>query len=162
MRGMGLLPLQTVFEEEKTRTRVEGMISVESGFFHGLKNLSVDGYEIHMGKTTVIPGREKEVVPFSRIHLYGEQEEKEDGFCSGQVYGSYIHGLFDNEQIIDRIIRSIAEKKGILYEEIRMQDYHSYKESQYDRLADILRESLDMKKIYDILGIPEKGGVCHG
>lgn len=162
MRGMGLLPLQTVFEEEKTRTRVEGKISVESGFFHGLKNLSVDGYEIHMGKTTVIPGREKEVVPFSRIHLYGEQEEKEDGFCRGQVYGSYIHGLFDNEQIIDRIICSIAEKKGILYEEIRMQDYHSYKESQYDRLADILRESLDMKKIYDILGIPEKGGVCHG
>lgn len=157
MRGMGLLPVKTVFEEEKTRTRIEGKICAGQGVFRGLKSLPVEGYEIHMGSSTVIPGRETEVVPFSRIHLCGGQEEKEDGFTDGQVYGSYIHGLFDSEQIIDRMLRAIAEKKGISYEKMEMQDYRSYKEGQYDKLADTLRASLDMEKIYAIMGIPGEG-----
>lgn len=156
MRGMGLLPVKTVFEEEKTRTRIEGKISAERGIFRELKGLSVDGYEIHMGKSSVVPGKEKDVFPLTCIHLSGEQDEKEDGFTDGQVYGSYIHGLFDNEQIIDGILRALAERKGVAYETISLQDYQSYKESQYDKLADTLRKSLDMEKIYRILGMPGK------
>ena len=74
-----------------------------------------------------------------------------DGAFSGNVYGTYIHGIFDSEQVAGRLIASLAKEKGIEMEGISAVDYAGYKEKQYDLLADTLRQHLDMEKIYEIL-----------
>ena len=69
------------------------------------------------------------------------------------VYGSYIHGIFDKEKIVSEIVKSLAEKKGLSMEEVEGVDLKAFKESQYDLLADTLRKHLDMKAIYQIMGM---------
>ena len=74
------------------------------------------------------------------------------------VMGTYIHGFFDQGDIALSFFRVLAERKGLALEadwENRT-DYKAFKESQYDLLADSLRKSLDMKAIYDILGLAGK------
>ena len=64
-----------------------------------------------------------------------------------------IHGIFDKEKIVSEIVKSLAEKKGLSMEEVEGVDLKAFKESQYDLLADILRKHLDMKAIYQIMGM---------
>ena len=65
--------------------------------------------------------------------------------------GTYVHGIFDKEEVAERIVEALAKNKGIAMEQIHGVDYQTFKETQYDILADALREHLDMKKIYQIL-----------
>ena len=64
---------------------------------------------------------------------------------------TYVHGIFDKEEVAERIVEALAKNKGIAMEQIHGVDYQTFKETQYDILADALREHLDMKKIYQIL-----------
>ena len=80
-------------------------------------------------------------------------ENSTDGISHGNVYGTYIHGIFDKEKIVSEIVKSLAEKKGLSMEEVEGVDLKAFKESQYDLLADILRKHLDMKAIYQIMGM---------
>ncbi len=75
------------------------------------------------------------------------------GYCRDNIYGSYVHGLFDKREIAAALIEAIAGLKGIRVDTDRLTDMASYKETQYDLLADALRKSLDMDRIYEILGI---------
>ena len=153
MRGIGLLPVDTVFAEHKTRTQVCGKFLELDEEFAPLKNVEFTGYEIHMGETTWIKeGKEKE--------LEYEPEQKKSGQTACEVvvtgknpnvYGSYIHGLFDTGNIADRIVQALAEKKGVTIKEGMSEDYHAFKERQYDQLADTLREYLNMEEIYGML-----------
>lgn len=147
LRGMGLLPTKTTFTQEKTRTRVTGTIGEVTGVLHKLSGKKLEGYEIHMGKTS---GDIPKNVYFSKI-AEAEKAEKEDGACIGNVYGTYVHGVFDADGIAAELVRVLAEKKGISIEQYQQTDRHTYKESQYDLLADTLRKYLDMDKIYEIL-----------
>lgn len=74
-----------------------------------------------------------------------------DGYSRGNVYGSYIHGIFDREGVAEEIAESLAKKKGVSLKEIKNKSLKDWKEEQYDLLADALREHLDMKAIYQIL-----------
>ncbi|MGN1410185.1 MAG: cobyric acid synthase CobQ, partial [Eubacteriales bacterium] len=69
----------------------------------------------------------------------------------GNVYGSYIHGIFDENGIAQIIIEALCARRGIDFDENAVFDVHSYREAQYDKLAASVREALDMKLIYDIL-----------
>ena len=51
IKGMGLLPMDTVFARKKTRTRVEGSFGQLTGAFAKLSDTALEGYEIHMGET---------------------------------------------------------------------------------------------------------------
>ena len=147
LRGMGLLPMETVFAGEKTRTRVEGTIGSLPGVFSGLEGLKVEGYEIHMGVTTW-----KETGhALTRLTDAVSGQSKEDGGWYGNTGGSYVHGFFDCQEIANAMVSGLAQKKGIVWEELGQTDYETYKQKQYDILADTLRCHLDMKKIYQIL-----------
>ena len=85
-----------------------------------------------------------------------------DGAYDKNTYGSYIHGIFDEKEVVTAFILAVASlknKKGRLEEErfkafvenLNVTDCHAFKEEQYDILANTLRESLDMKKIYGLL-----------
>ncbi|MDE7278811.1 MAG: cobyric acid synthase CobQ, partial [Oscillospiraceae bacterium] len=136
--GIGLLDMKTVFRTEKTRTRVSGIVTSDGGDFPALCGAHADGYEIHMGETV---GIEKPLLKLS--------DGRTDGAYKNNIYGSYLHGFFDSEEVVGVIINAISERKGIAAE--KTINRSEYKERQYDLLADGVRKSIDMQKIYEMI-----------
>ncbi len=141
LKGMGLLPVQTRMEKEKVRCQTEGRINPVGGILKGLTGLKYTGYEIHMGQTSLIEGADRHVLKGTPDVVVNRRN----------VYGTYIHGIFDSGEIAAALINALAEKKGILLKNTDFEDYKSYKEKQYDKLADTLREYLNMEDVYGIL-----------
>ncbi|URZ15891.1 cobyric acid synthase [Clostridium felsineum] len=145
VKGIGLLNIDTTFLDSKVTTRVKGNVINPK--------IPVYGYEIHMG---VSKFGEKVKPLIEIINKNGEEVLIEDGAINEEknVMGTYIHGIFDGREFREYIINSLREKKGIkrkksvVYEDIR--------NAEIDKLADIVRDSLDMNKIYEIIGIEEK------
>ncbi len=141
--GMGLLPIKTVFEKQKVRTRVTGWFMKIDGMLEGLSHAPIEGYEIHMG--TSVSAR-------NLVNLLTEDgRSKMDGAYSGNVYGSYVHGIFDNPKCAKALIISLCKAKGIDWSNVQAFDLSEYREEQYEKLANAVRESLDMQMIYQIL-----------
>ncbi len=143
MRGMGLLNTKTVFVGEKTRTQIRGKVTEGFGDFEKLRGMDVSGYEIHMGLTENLGGCRPCIVL---------EDGRTDALLSGDgtVFGSYLHGIFDSDGVTEAVITKLCEKKGITLETAAF-DLKAYKEEQYNLLADLIRSSLDMEKVYDIL-----------
>ena len=81
-----------------------------------------------------------------------EISEKIVTFASDKnVYGTYVHGLFDYGNTANILIQTLSEKKGIKVENGIFEDYQTFKEKQYDKLADTLRVYLNMEEIYGML-----------
>lgn len=147
LAGMGLLPVHTVFSAQKERTRVTGQVRPLKGFFAPLSCAVFDGYEIHMGKTRL----ERGAAPFADLDIDGA--DKEDGALSEAIMGSYVHGLFDSGEIPQRLASLLLARKGITLEDLEQFDYQAHKESQFNLLADTVRQALDMDAIYRIMGV---------
>lgn len=148
IKGMGLLPMDTVFEEEKTRTRVKGAFHKVSGVLEGLSGVELEGYEIHMGVSRL----KKDALALTDIEDFvGDGQKKADGAQYNNVYGTYVHGVFDKEAVAKAVVTALGKRKGIDTEQITGVDFQEFKETQYDILASELRKHLDMKKIYEIL-----------
>lgn len=149
MRGMGLLPMDTVFADSKTRTRVQGQFCQLEGTLESLSNVELEGYEIHMGVSTA-KGNARAVTVISDLNE-GKRNQKQEGIQAENVYGSYVHGIFDKEEVSKGIVLALAKKKGIHLSDVTAMDFAKYKETQYDILADTLRKHMDMEQIYQIL-----------
>lgn len=147
MAGMALLPTETVFEKDKIRTRVDGTFNNVDGIFSGLKGLNLEGYEIHMGTTKINGG----INMTSLKSLNGE--EKIDGLSNGNVYGSYVHGIFDKEGVANEIVSALLKAKGLDDTQAKSVNVEEYKEEQYVKLAKGVRKALNMKKIYEMLDL---------
>lgn len=137
IRGMELLNTVTILKKEKKRCQTEGALSPVEGVFR-LSGLGFQGYEIHMGST-------------SRRDMPDETIAENVISDGNLVYGSYIHGIFDRPEIAQEIITCLAQRKGIQIADGAFEDYQSFKEKQYDKLADMLRKYLDMNQIYGML-----------
>lgn len=131
--GLGLLPCETVFNAQKTRTRMQAEVLAQP--FAGAR---LDGYEIHMGRT-----RRTGAEPFCRLRTGAE-----DGAVQGLVFGTYLHGLFDTGSLTDRLAAWLLERKGLPADSTPTRDRAAYKEEQYDQLAAQVRAALDMPAIY--------------
>ena len=139
MKGMGLLPVTTRLKREKVRRQVHGTVNKMEGFFSILSGLEFNGYEIHVGDSGHSPNK-------------SELLNMETAFVTGRnknVCGTYIHGIFDRAAIATALVTALAENKGLSIESCI--DYKDFKEKQYDKLADILSEYLNMEEIYGIL-----------
>ncbi len=147
IKGMGLLPLDTVFKDGKTRTRVNGVFKNIEGPLRELSNTEFEGYEIHMGETKLL----KNVNSLTNIKELNSENIKADGAYLNNIYGSYVHGIFDKEDVVKTIITILFKNKGLDYSKIKTFDINEYKEKQYDILAQEMRDNIDMKKIYEIL-----------
>lgn len=157
IRGMGLLPVETDFESTKIRRRAMGKTVTFTGGLKGLSGKKIGGYEIHMGRTRIM---DKEAGCFATIS-YGEENHRDDGCHRENVIGTYLHGVFDQEEFRTAFIQILCREKGISYGEQQMLTYEEYKERQYDKLADVLRESLDMERIYQILNEGGNSRFCQ-
>ena len=160
VRGLGLLPTRTVFDKEKTRTRVQGRFLAAEGILKELSGTEIEGYEIHMGETFLLD-HAKSLVEFADITGKDDSGASDisgsvraDGAQCGNVYGCYVHGIFDAPGCAKGFLSALLKQKGYDPSVINEKDWKAYKEEQYDKLADIIRESLDMERIYQII---EKG-----
>ena len=147
LRGMELLPVVTELGEEKVRCQMEGKLPELEGVFAGLSGLEYAGYEIHMGKTDFSESGKE-------IEIRNDALHEKKIIVSGRnknVYGTYVHGIFDKGCIATAVVKALAKKKGIGIGEGAFEDYRSFKEKQYDKLADTLREYLNMEEIYGML-----------
>lgn len=152
MRGMELLPGTTILKREKKRCQTEGIINALDGILSVLSGCSYRGYEIHMGETgNVQAGSEGNGQRPEKDSAWALQEAVPVQGNGKNVYGSYVHGIFDTGSTAEAVVRVLAEKKGIAVEEGIFEDYQSFKEKQYDKLADTLREYLNMEEIYGML-----------
>lgn len=138
IRGLGLLQMLTFFEEEKTRTRVEGTFKNVSGTLKNMCGIKFSGYEIHMGKSE-----------FLGEAMTSLSNGINDGLCRHNIYGSYVHGIFDS--CAAELVQCLCDKKGIDIGDIKPVNMAEHKEREYDRLADIVRKSLDMDLIYEVM-----------
>lgn len=139
VKGMGLLPVTTTLQNRKVCRQAQGNVNRLGGTFSVLSGLAFAGYEIHMGCSRMVSVSEG---------------EREPVFVSGgtsDVYGTYVHGVFDKGAVASALVGELARKKGIALESSIYRDYRDHKEKQYDKLADILSEHLDREKIYGLL-----------
>ena len=132
LSGLGLLDMETVFRGDKVQTQTRGRFGEIEGLLSSLTGLSYEGYEIHMGRS-----RE------ARPALTGK----------GNVYGTYIHGIFDAPTVADEVLKALCRRKGADFARLGAFDAASYRERQYDLLADAVRASLDMDLVYRSMGV---------
>ena len=130
IQGLGLLDMDTVFLGEKVQTQVSGTFEGVTGLLSCLNGMDYTGYEIHMG-------RSQEKLP----PLQG----------TGNVYGSYVHGIFDAPGVSDEILKALCAQKGLDFAALGTFDLQEYKERQYDLLADAVRGGLDMELVYRVI-----------
>ncbi|WP_010296475.1 cobyric acid synthase [Clostridium senegalense] len=148
--GLGLLDIETVFENKKVTTRVEGTVINKDLFNTTKEDINVYGYEIHMGVSELGENAD----PLFRITKEnGNKCDHIDGVINKErtVIGTYLHGVFDNIDFREVIINELRSKKGIEYK--KAQPYENLREKELDRLADLVRSSLDMDKVYEIVGL---------
>ena len=145
IRGMQLLPVHTVFRKEKTRTRVTGHFRKIEGMFAGFSGLEIQGYEIHMGETSV--EAQAEILTLED----GEHPARLDGAANNHICGCYVHGVFDHEEAAGQLVKMLLSNKGYKDMDVKTYNMEEYKNRQYDELARIIRKSLDMDAVYQIL-----------
>ncbi|MBW1853939.1 MAG: cobyric acid synthase [Deltaproteobacteria bacterium] len=149
IEGLGFLDMETQFENKKTTFQVEAEEIKTEG-----KRKSpevVRGYEIHMGKTKLNSAKSL----FKIKRRSGKKCLVYDGAVSrdGKVWGTYMHGVFDNDGFRRRFLHRISKKENIPQKKTAGDfEYDTFKEEHYDKLADLVRNSLDMKLIYKLVG----------
>lgn len=143
MKGLGLIEMDTEFRSEKNTFLIEGTSHFSSS--------NICGYEIHMGES-----KHKEIYPplltiTKRNSL--EVSPMDEGIMDKDkgVFGTYVHGIFDNGSFTREFLNRLCERKGVepLQEEIR--DFWIHRDEELDKLGQIVRENVDMEKVYEIL-----------
>ncbi len=146
--GIGLLNIETRFSQEKRTCLVEAEI-VRSAEWNSEDVLK--GYEIHMGSSTGDIGlfTIKRIVSDSTLHT-SDSELVKDGSMNGNCWGTYLHGIFDNDRFRRGILDQVRQRKGFSPIESRI-SYNGEIEAALDRLAAAFRQHVDMKFIEALL-----------
>lgn len=141
--GFGFLDIDTIFNKEKRTKQIKGTIVGSCDILKKCIGLDVSGYEIHNGLTKV---RSKE-----NIFIKGENEEILGVYNNKtNVFGTYLHGVFDEGDFLLTLINNIREEKGLNNLQNNIIDYKKYKLEQYDELAKIFEENIDIKRAISI------------
>ncbi|MEK6537407.1 MAG: cobyric acid synthase [Actinomycetota bacterium] len=138
VKALCLLDMETVFSPEKETRQTAGEVVAATPLL--AEGALVTGYEIHMGRSELGPG----------VKQLLQTGHGADGAVSadGLVLGSYLHGFFDSDDVLAGLLSYFGCPA-----ELPMMGRELLKEHEYDRLARELRASLDMEKIYEIIGI---------
>ena len=156
--GLGLLDLTTVFEGTKETHRINGKVVAATGLLAGASGMPVNGYEIHMGRTS----GEAVASPFrieDRADVPVTAADAMEGAldASGSVLGTYIHGLFHNGGLRSAMLRELARRKGVSLPDTT---YELDLDREFDKLADWVRSSLDMELVYRVSGLSREYDVA--
>ncbi|MDO5516734.1 MAG: cobyric acid synthase [Clostridium sp.] len=145
--GFGFLDIKTRFNEEKVTRQTNAQILCDLNHVKNIENQIVSGYEIHNGISKV----GKSVIPFIK-----DTDGNVIGVCSSEkdVAGTYLHGIFDCEEFSRAFVRSLKERNNIkISEDEILEKVSQYKDKEYEKLAKIFEQNIDMDKLNEILGI---------
>lgn len=147
IKGMEILDTETIIESEKVMTRVEGHVTLP-----GFKG-SIYGYEIHMGKT-VLAQDSNNLININQEN--GIETSKMDGIFNKKetIFGTYIHGILDSTDFREYLLNKVRIKK--LIPQKKSPVYEGFRDEEINKLADIVRESIDIEKIYKIMDFNRK------
>ena len=129
-RFIGGVPLGQLAASGVEMPLPDGVFSGVAGLLSELNGKRYAGYEIHMGRS---------------------EEARGALFSMGNVYGSYVHGIFDEQEVAGTILKALCTKKGVSFESLGTFDARAYKERQYDLLADAVRAGLNMEFVYRVV-----------
>ncbi|WP_196001718.1 cobyric acid synthase [Clostridium sp. 1001271B_151109_B4] len=139
-KGFGFLSVDTIFNKEKTTKQTTGYIKNICNSLSECVGITVSGYEIHNGVSNV---KEK-----SEVFI-----ENKDGDILGlfkeNVFGTYLHGIFDEGIFLRTFINSLTVNKGINILDKELIDYKKYKLNQYDELAKLFEENINLNRIFN-------------
>ena len=155
-QGLGLLNTETVIDAKEITTQVKGKVIVNDGILKNCQNMQLEGYEIHTGRTTLIG--EEGNSPF----LLTERSDQEINFLdgaigqSGQVFGTHLHGIFDNDVFRRQVLNNLREAKG--WEPLDMPTVNTtlLKEEAYNKLAQVVRENINLPLLYKVMGLKDE------
>ena len=126
--GFNFFDYETTFDEIKKTEQVRKKIEAKEGILKDFNDYEIKGYEIHQGVTNI----------------------STSVICKDNVFATYIHGVFDNSKFTNDFLNMIRRKKN-MPEQKEILSFNKFKEREYDKLAKLLRENLDMQEIYKIL-----------
>ncbi|WP_432205204.1 cobyric acid synthase (plasmid) [Cetobacterium somerae] len=135
--GLGLLDIETTMKKEKVTTQYSGILKGKGELLKGLGDIEVKGYEIHQGVTS---GQEESLTLDDRLVATSKDN----------IFGTYLHGIFDNLEFTDFILNKLREKKG-LERKVSNISFDEYRIGEIDKLEKIFRENVDIEAIYKIL-----------
>lgn len=132
-RGLGLLAIETELTTEKRLANTRGhMLGTGAGVWRSLGQLPVEGYEIHVGRTERLAAHP----PLLMLEA-GEEGGASDSL---PVVGTHLHGLLENAEVRHALVQNLAEARGFTWRGARA----TSESDVYDRLADVLEETLDL------------------
>lgn len=149
--GLGLLGMETVFASEKLTSQVVAQCQDLHFMGQSISADNLQGYEIHMGHTAFT--READKHPFTVCQRRGKACASQEGTANaaGNVFGTYIHGVFDNDVFRRSVLNAIRHSKG-LEALANTRNVMAEKQQAYEHLADVVENALDMEKMYQIMG----------
>lgn len=141
--GFGFLPIITTLQDVKTTVLVYGELQ------NIFSTISVRGYEIHMGESI---GTSK-YVPFAVIQEISDGHNRKDGAMNedGTVIGTYLHGIFHNDSFRQKWLSMLRQHFGLTPSEASNWSIDQVRSQAFDRLAAVVRENMDMEKLYEII-----------
>jgi cobyric acid synthase CobQ len=145
--GLDILPMVTEFYPQKHTVQSKGTILADSGFFKACTGETVVGYEIHMGRSMFDEG----YAPLFRLTSKGETTA--DGLQAGTAYGTYLHGIFDNDSLRTALLVWLWERRGQNRSVEASLSQAALRESAFNELADLVRQSVDLERVRSIMGL---------
>jgi adenosylcobyric acid synthase len=152
IRGLRLLPIKTTMTPSKITLTGTGKLVAKALFGQPVGNISLHGYEIHVGETSYIG----QAQPFAQLvrQTRVPQESVADGCISpdSRIFGTYLHGLFDGDAFRHAYIKA-ARAFCHLAPGAELDNWGSKRQESLDRLARVVSQSLDMPKIFEWVGL---------
>ena len=143
--GLGLMDFDVTFHETKTTVQSHGTIECSAGWLSEHNGLMLDGYEIHTGTNDFRQG----CIPFLRLN--GRDEVDGVVNAAGNIMGTYLHGIFDTGSFWHALVDHVRKEKGIQDDGGEVLTMEEFRKREYDRLADGVRQNLDMDAVYKII-----------
>ncbi|HIP17556.1 MAG TPA: cobyric acid synthase CobQ [Methanothermococcus okinawensis] len=173
IEGLGLLNIETFFGNEKAIKNSEGILEINE------KTFKVSGYELHEGislssekpliklikgfgncgdgldgaiKILDVDKRNTKINNIDKVNNIDKGDDgdiiKKDNENKAYIIGTYFHGILDNYQFRNYLINIVRKRKNL--ELIREDNYKNTFEHNMEKLAKIIEDNLDLKKILDI------------
>jgi adenosylcobyric acid synthase len=146
--GLGLLDMETTFSKEKCTVQTTASIDIShTGLFSECKSNTMLGYEIHMGRSSYGVCSKPWIIDTCNGDVIGITNE------TSSIAGTYLHGLFDQAAVCTGMVKKLRKARNLNEIEFSIIDRQNQLIGDIERLADVVEASVNMEKIYKILGV---------
>ncbi|MHB1652029.1 MAG: cobyric acid synthase [Desulfitobacteriaceae bacterium] len=150
LEGLGILPLETEFDPEKYTVQSQGKVVANTLFFQNCQGDTVVGYEIHMGRS--FPDGDQ--LPLFELRTQGCVYP--DGLQAGTAFGTYLHGIFDNDSLRQSLLEWLWERRKRKRPVENRPSQAAMRELALNQLAELVRQNVDMSAIRTMMGLPHE------